>query len=63
MSQLTEQQILDALRAVKWNGEDIVTRSMVGGITLAPEEKGTKVSVILQILPLIKRRKRHVNLM
>ena len=45
----TEPQILAALRSVKYNGEDIVTRSMITGITLTPEGQGTKVSVILQI--------------
>jgi len=51
MSQLSEQQVLDALRAVQWNGEDIVARGMIGGITFAAEGQGTKVSVILQITP------------
>ena len=51
----TESQIRDALRAVKWNGQDIVAAGMVAGITLAPEGQGggqgAKASIILQIQP------------
>lgn len=51
MPQPTEPQLLDALRAVKYNGQDIVSRGMIGGITLAPEGQGTKATLILQIEP------------
>ncbi len=43
----SQEEILQALRAVKWNGGDIVTRGMVGGVTV----DGNKVSVVLQIEP------------
>jgi ATP-binding protein involved in chromosome partitioning len=48
---VTESQILASLRSVKWNREDIVTSHMIGGITLVPEDHGTKVSIVLQIEP------------
>lgn len=51
MPQPSEQQIISALRSVTWNGEDIVTRGMVVGVTFAPEEKGTKVNLVIQIDP------------
>ncbi|MDR3449741.1 MAG: Mrp/NBP35 family ATP-binding protein [Alphaproteobacteria bacterium] len=44
----TEQKILAALRTVLHNGQDVVERGMVAGMTIAPEGK---VSVILQITP------------
>ena len=49
--QPTEPQIITALRAVKWNGEDIVTLGMVAGITFVPEGQGAKVNLVLQIEP------------
>jgi ATP-binding protein involved in chromosome partitioning len=51
MPQPTEEQILAALRLVKHNGEDIVARGMVSGIAFAPDEKGAKISFVLQIEP------------
>jgi len=48
MSSPTEPQILAALRAVKYNGEDIVSRGMIGGATIMPNGK---VNIILQIEP------------
>ena len=47
----SEAQILDALRAVLFNGENIVARGMIGGVTITPMESGAKVSIILQIDP------------
>lgn len=51
MPQPTEPQILASLRAVQWNGQDVVSRGMVVGVTFAPEGQGTKVNLILQIEP------------
>jgi ATP-binding protein involved in chromosome partitioning len=51
MNSPTQEQILSALRSVQWNGEDIVSRNMIAGITLVPEGQGTKVNLILQIEP------------
>ena len=51
MTQPTEAQILNALRAVHVGGEDIVARGMVAGVTVASAEQGAKVSLILQIEP------------
>ncbi len=51
MTQLTEEQILAALRTVLWDGGDVVTRGMVGGLSLAAEGSGTKATVILEIEP------------
>jgi ATP-binding protein involved in chromosome partitioning len=42
----TEPQILNVLHAVKYNGEDIVARGMIAGMTIAPDGK---VSLILQV--------------
>jgi len=49
MPQPSQDQILSALRAVKYNGEDIVARGMIGGVTVTAEGQGAKASVILQI--------------
>ena len=51
MTQPTEEQILAALRTVTWDGGDVVARGMVGGVALAAEGRGTKVTVILEIAP------------
>ncbi|MFA4995454.1 MAG: Mrp/NBP35 family ATP-binding protein [Bdellovibrionales bacterium] len=51
MPQLSQEAILSALRAVKWEGEDIVSRKMVAGVTFAKEEQGTKVNLIIEIEP------------
>ena len=51
MPQPTEPQIIAALRAVQWNGKDIISLGMVEGITFAQEGQGTKVNLILQIDP------------
>ncbi len=51
MQHPTEEQILTALRTVLWHGVDVVARGMVGGISLAAEGQGTKVTVILEIVP------------
>lgn len=48
MVQTTQDQIVAALRAVAWQGEDIVARGMVAGVTVSPEGKAT---VIVQIAP------------
>jgi ATP-binding protein involved in chromosome partitioning len=51
MAHPAEQHIIEALRTVMWNGQDIVTRKMVVGITLDDEGRGAKVSIVLQIEP------------
>ena len=51
MPQLTEAQITTALRGVLWNGENIVARDIVAGITFTAESAGTKVNLVLKIEP------------
>ena len=51
MSQPNQDQILSALRAVRYKDEDIVARGMIGGVTITADGKSAKASIILQIDP------------
>ncbi|MFA5040933.1 MAG: Mrp/NBP35 family ATP-binding protein [Bdellovibrionales bacterium] len=51
MPKLTQEIILSALRAVLWEGKDIVTQKIVAGVTFTQEKQGTKVNLILEIEP------------
>ncbi|MDE2029014.1 MAG: Mrp/NBP35 family ATP-binding protein [Alphaproteobacteria bacterium] len=48
MAELMKQKIAEALRAVAWQGADIVTNGMVAGVTVG---EGGKATVVLQIVP------------
>ena len=56
-----QDPIIDALRSVDWQGNNIVSRGMVVGVTRAKDDAG-KATVILEIEPpadtLSRRRKR-----
>jgi ATP-binding protein involved in chromosome partitioning len=51
MPQPTKEQILSALGKVQWEGQDVVSRNMIVGMTFAQEEQGTKVNLIVEIKP------------
>jgi len=47
----TQETVLSALRAVQWEGKDIVSSDMIVGMSFTQEGTGAKVSLVLEIEP------------